>query len=189
MTDGRRPTGRRGPLTEIGLLDEVLHSHAASLGPDLAAYRNHAYRVANFCLAFPSQDADVLPKAAIAAACHDIGIWSAGTFDYLEPSAGAAVRYLARSGRSEWADEITTVIREHHKLRPYHDSSRGLVESFRRADLVDLSRGLVTFGLPRGFLTEVFSLWPNAGFHKLLLRLALGRARTHPWSPLPMLRL
>jgi hypothetical protein len=30
--------------------------------------------------------------------------------------------------------------------------------------------------------------WPNAGFHRRLAQLAFERLRSHPLSPLPMLR-
>jgi hypothetical protein len=44
-------------------------------------------------------------------------------------------------------------------------------------------------GLPRAMVSELFDRWPSAGFHARLIRLSLARLRTHPWSPLPMLRL
>jgi hypothetical protein len=145
--------------------------------------------VANFCLALPSVNAAALERVAVAAAFHDIGIWTARTFDYLAPSIAAATAWLARMGRSAWTPEIAAMIREHHKLRRYRAEPIGLVEAFRRADLVDVSHGLVAFGLPRRLRGEVFSKWPDAGFHLMLVRLTLGRLRTHPLSPLPMLRL
>ena len=64
-------------LTEIAKLDEVLNAHAAALGGDFAGYRNHAYRVMNLCLALSPIRAD-RKKIAIAAAFHDLGIWTAG---------------------------------------------------------------------------------------------------------------
>ena len=36
-------------LRDVDIVDEVLRSHSAELGPDFAAYRNHVYRVLNFC--------------------------------------------------------------------------------------------------------------------------------------------
>jgi hypothetical protein len=45
-----------------------------------------------------------------------------------------------------------------------------LAEPFRRADWVDVSRRLITFGLSRTLLGEIFSTWPNTGFHKLLFQ-------------------
>ena len=85
--------------------------------------------------------------------------------------------------------EVTAMIQEHHKLTAYRGDPAWLVEPFRRADLVDVSRGVVRYGLARATLSEIFARWPSAGFHARLLRLSLGRLRTHPWSPLPMVRL
>jgi hypothetical protein len=176
-------------LTEITTLDTVLEAHAAALGRDFAAYRNHTYRVVNFCVALSSPEPPTLEKAAIAAAFHDLGIWTAGTFDYLPPSVGLATAHLARSGRSAWAPEIEAMILQHHKISPYRTQADWLVEPFRKADWVDVSRGLIAFGLSRRFRAEVFSAWPNAGFHRRLVQLSLRRLRTHPWNPLPMMRL
>lgn len=174
-------------ITELPILDEVLHAHAAVLGRDFAGYRNHTYRMTNFCLALLGPDAP-REQVVMAAAFHDIGIWTAGTFDYLEPSVAAATQHLMRSGRAAWVPEIATMIREHHKLLAYRGESERIVEPFRRADIVDVSHGLFRFGLERRFLREVFSRWPDEGFHRKLAHLSVGRLLTHPWSPLPMVR-
>ena len=68
-------------------------------------------------------------------------------------------------------------------------SAAGIAEPFRRADWIDVTRGLRTFGLPRVVINEVFAAWPSAGFHRRLVELSFERLRTHPLSPLPMLRL
>ena len=177
-------------LTEIATLDELLHAHEAVLGGDFSAYRNHTYRVVNLCAALSSAVApEQLQKMAIAAAFHDLGIWTDGTFDYLQPSVQLAVTHLSHSGRAEWTPEITAMILEHHKISAWRGNPRWLVEPFRRADWVDVTRGLRTFGLSRSLLREIFSTWPSAGFHKRLVQLELKRLQPHPWSPLPMLRL
>lgn len=174
--------------TEIAVLDQVLAAHAGELGGDFTAYRNHTYRVVNLCLAFSAGAPEPLEKIAVAAAFHDLGIWTDGTFDYLEPSIRAAAAHLAAAGREAWTAEVTVAIREHHKITAYRGAHR-LVEPFRRADWVDVTRGLRRFGLPRRLLREVFAAWPDAGFHKRLAQLGVMRLRTHPWSPLPMVRL
>jgi hypothetical protein len=92
-------------LTELRVLDDVLLAHAPQLGADLPAYRNHAYRVANLCAALRPPDPDSHDKIAIAAALHDLGIWTADTFDYLPPSIELATDYLRSSGRPEWTAE------------------------------------------------------------------------------------
>jgi hypothetical protein len=176
-------------LTEIATLDALLQAHATELGADFTPYRNHTYRVVNLSIAFSSGNPDSLQKFAIAAALHDMGIWTDRTFDYLQPSIRLAGAYLARSGRTEWTPEITEMILEHHKISTYRSNPNWLVEPFRRADWVDVSRGLLTFGLPRTQLSEILSAWPSAGFHKRLVQLTLKRLRTDPLSPLPMVRL
>ena len=176
-------------LTKIPLLDELLQHHASALGADFGAYRNHTYRVVNFCSALSTSDPMAIEKIAMAAAFHDLGIWTDKTFDYLPPSEGLARAYLARKGNAEWAPEIRAMIHEHHKITRYRRNPTWLVEAFRRADLVDVSRGIITFGLPRKFLREVFSTFPNAGFHKRLVQLSLRWLLSHPLNPLPMYRL
>ena len=176
-------------LTEISSLDGLLRAHAAELGDDFTAYRNHTYRVVNLCAALSSTDPERLEKMAVAAAFHDLGIWTDGTFDYLRPSIRLANAHLAQSGRAEWEPEITAMILEHHKISPWKGNPDWLVEPFRRADWIDVTRGLRRFGLPRRLLGEVFWTWPSAGFHKRLVQLELQRLRTHPWNPLPMVRL
>lgn len=176
-------------LTEIATLDALLQAHAIELGSDLTTYRNHTYRVVNLCVALSSGNPEQLEKIAIAAAFHDLGIWTDGTFDYLQPSIRLADAHLAHSGRTEWTPEITAMILQHHKISAWRGNPHWLVEPFRRADWIDVTRGLRTFGLPRKLLAEIFSTWPNAGFHKRLIQLELKHLRTHPWNPLPMVRL
>lgn len=175
-------------LETIATLDELLEAHKAELGKDFTAYRNHTYRVVNLCIALSSSDPGQIQKMAIAAAFHDLGIWTDGTFDYLQPSIRLASAHLAHRGREEWIPEITEMIRQHHKISAWKGHPHWLVEPFRRADWIDVTR-LRTFGLPRRLLKEIFAAWPSAGFHKRLVQLEMKRLRTHPWSPLPMVRL
>lgn len=181
--------GASDVLARIPTLDTVLGAFAGALGRDFEAYRNHAYRVANLCVAQSSRDAAQVEKIAIAAAFHDLGIWTASTFDYLRPSVDLASAHLAASGRSDWTLEITEMILQHHKVSRYRDNPHWLVEPFRRADWTDVSRGFITCGVPRTVVREVLAAWPSAGFHKRLLQLELRRLRSHPWHPLPMVRL
>jgi hypothetical protein len=177
------------PLLQIPTLDTILDVHARALGGDLEGYRNHVYRVANLCVAQLTGSAEEIEKTAVAAAFHDLGIWTDRTFDYLSPSASLARAYLTNSGRADWIPEITETIFGHHKVSRYRGPDGWLVEPFRRADWMDVSMGVISFGLSRRLFEAALSLWPRAGFHKRLVQLALRRARTHPWSPLPMVRL
>ena len=186
-------------LTALDTLDAVLERHADALGTDLVPYRHHAYRVVNFCAALSAQGSrteprvstpqpDALQKITIAVAFHDLGIWTDQTFDYLGPSERLAMVQLAQSGRADWSLEISEMILQHHKLRRYRAHDNWLVEPFRRADLIDVTQGVIRFGLPREFIRDLYELWPTEGFHRRLVDFELERLRTHPWSPLPMLR-
>ncbi len=177
------------PLTRIATLDEVLHAHRAQLGGDFTAYRNHVYRVANLCVALAFAEGAQVEKIAIAAVFHDLGIWTEGTFDYLPPSILLARAHLNAVGRPEWEPEITEMIAGHHKILSFRGNPEWLVEPFRRADWIDVTLGLRSFGMPRGLVRELYAAWPAAGFHRRLARLSLRRLRTHPLSPLPMFRL
>jgi hypothetical protein len=177
-------------ITDLPQLDHILSAYATELAGDFAGYRHHTYRVVNLCVALSGGDERQLDKIAIAAAFHDIGIWTDRTFDYLGPSVVRAREYLAAAGRADWIAEVTAMILQHHKITAWRSPRpEWLVESFRRADWIDVSRGLLRFGLPRAFITAVQSRWPSAGFHRRLVALELERIRTHPWSPLPMMRL
>ena len=175
-------------LTSIPTIDEVLHDHAAELGHDFSAYRNHVYRVANLCAAMVDGRGD-LEKIAVAAVFHDLGIWTKKTFDYIAPSVALAREYLTARDRAAWAAEVEQMIEDHHKITPSRANRDSLVEPFRRADWIDVTRGLRTFGLPRPLIRSVLAGWPNAGFHRRLVQLTLERFRMHPLTPLPMVKL
>ncbi|SFH55881.1 HD domain-containing protein [Planctomicrobium piriforme] len=172
----------------IPTLDAILDAHAADLGEDDLAYRNHAYRVANICAMLSPNPPENIEKIAIAAAFHDLGIWTDKTFDYLQPSIRLVTAHLDRLGKSEWATEICEMILQHHKLSPYRGNSQWLVEPFRRADWMDVSCGLLNFGLSRNFLRELFVKWSSAGFHRRLVSLEMKHLLSHPWNPVPMMK-
>lgn len=175
-------------LVNVPRLDALLERHADALGADFVAYRNHTYRVANFYCLLDADDATDLDKLAVAAACHDLGIWTAHTLDYLAPSVALATAYLAEIGKTEWGVEVAAMVDNHHKLTRCGGDVPPSAETFRRADWIDVSRGRLRFGLARCAVVDVLALFPNAGFHRLLARLSLRRLARHPLRPLPMFR-
>lgn len=173
--------------TRLPLLDEILDRHAAPLGADFAAYRNHAYRVTNFCGALAPGSIDE-PAIGIAAAFHDLGIWTDATFDYLEPSQRHAREWLAAGAHRSLSGLVDAMIGHHHQVTAYRGAQGALVDLFRRADWLDVTRGLLPTVIPRAFLAEVFGAFPDAGFHRKLLRLTARQLVRNPLKPLPMLR-
>ncbi len=176
------------PSLSSELLEELLPAYLQLLGADYDAYKNHCMRVFNFCRALVGNSLEVDDKIVVAAFFHEIGIWSDSTFDYIRPSQILARRYLEKSGRTVWIDEIEAMIGEHHKLTRYRVNPSWLVEAFRKAEWIDVSGGMLRFRLPDDFVTDVLEAFPNSGFHKKLVELTVGRLKTHPFSPLPMIK-
>lgn len=172
----------------IPLLEEILGHWQAKLGADYIGYKHHVYRMAHCCLALRDCTDVERDKIFIAAAFHDLGIWTEETVDYLPPSILLARDYLSAAGLAEWSAEIEDMIDQHHKLRPVHQSVSALVEVFRRGDLVDFSLGVIRFGIPRRDIKALQQQFPNAGFHKRLMQLAGGWFRRHPLSPPPFIK-
>jgi hypothetical protein len=52
-----------------------------------------------------------------------------------------------------------------------------------------VTRGLRRFGMSGAIVARLFAAWPSAGFHWRLMTLTLDRVRSHPLTPLPMVRL
>ena len=198
-------------LTSLPTVEAVLDNHASELGHDLIAYRNHVYRVVNLCLAIVGDRCIELEKIAVAAVFHDLGIWTNNTFDYIAPSVAIAREHLTTRGMPDWIPEIEAMIVDHHKVttsraNPHPSTIAGgalsgvagpalsgvegqlLVESFRRADWIDVTRGLRRFGLPRTFIAAVAATWPDEGFHRRLVELTIDRWWKHPLNPLPMVK-
>jgi predicted metal-dependent HD superfamily phosphohydrolase len=130
--------------TGFPLVDAVLERFAGALGDDREGYAGHVARVLAFYRGI-APDHEAPERVQIAGAFHDLGIWTARTFDYLAPSVRLARDYLTAEGREELAPEVERIILEHHKLTPYRAQFCETVEVFRRADLVD--RRLARFAL------------------------------------------
>jgi hypothetical protein len=169
-------------VTAHPIVDAVLQRYEDALGGDLRAYRNHVYRGLTYHQALCG--APVPDWAALAWAVHDLGIWTAGTFDYLGPSADLASTLANEFGITE-VGQARTMIAEHHKLRAVGDP---MTEAFRIADRIDVSRGVLTGSLQRSFVKGVVRELPYLGFHAFLVRGLLGYAAAHPRRPFPMLR-
>jgi hypothetical protein len=115
----------RPVLTQLELLDTLHGQHAGLLGKEFDAYRNHTYRLVNFCAAqLAARDDEAQQKIQIAAAFHDLGIWSAHTFDYLPPSNALAQAWLSANGKQAWSDDIAGMINARTAARSLRRFSR-----------------------------------------------------------------
>ena len=173
------------------LVEEILDAHRErACGDDAgyAGYRGHVYRVLNFArVLVADEDGDRDTKLAIAGAFHDLEAFS--SLDYLAPSIRAQDRWLAQTGRSQWSEELAVIIAEHHRLTPYTGPHARLAEAFRKADLVDVSQGLIHPGIPRARVREVRRTFDVGPFFTRVVPMALARhVIRHPLDPMPHLR-
>jgi len=178
---------------DIPLLEAIFADWEDVIGADYDGYRNHVYRMINCCFALKTCTEEEQQKIIIAGAFHDIGIWIDNTMDYIPPSLPPAKAYLKANGLEKWDEEISLMISEHHKLRPYKDrlgkdNPDMLVELFRKGDLVDFSLGLFKFGIDKAYLKSLKAAFPNSGFHTGLVKKSIKRFLRHPLNPAPMMK-
>jgi hypothetical protein len=176
-------------IVDLPVIDSVLGCHADQIGADLPAYRNHVCRIVNLMDAMAPVDPGDSLAVGTAAAFHDIGLWTAGTWDYIPPSVAAAERWLGDAGQVALAPRVRAMIENHHKLLPCPAGTDRLVENFRRADWCDVSLGLRPGGVAAARYRQILDRFPARGFHRRLLGLAIRHGWRQPWRPLPMFRL
>ena len=169
------------------LIEDMLSGFGSIIGKELPRYKNHVYRVYLNCLLLDPA-AENREKYAIAAVFHDIGIWTDDTFDYLAPSIRQASLYLAGINKQQWTPEIASMIYWHHKLSQYKGEHEKTVETFRKADWMDVSLGLLTFGFDKQKIRRARRKFPNAGFHLFLVKQSVKNFFKHPLNPIPVFK-
>jgi hypothetical protein len=172
----------------FGAISQLMASFAPVIGADLEKYQNHVCRVVANCLAIDNSEEN-RNKYVIAGVFHDIGIWTDRTIDYLGPSENIATRYLHDSSQELLIPEIIAMIHWHHKTTSYNGEHSYTVNTFRKADWIDVSLGLLSFDSNPGIGPRYRKRFPNRGFHMFLLKQLAKNFLKHPLSPLPMFRL
>jgi hypothetical protein len=168
-------------------IEKLLNRFTPVLAEDYEKYRNHVYRVFLNCRLIDNERSNE-EKYATAAVFHDIGIWTHDTVDYLEPSIEEARKYLIEAGRPDWIEEISLMIYWHHKTKTYKGNYGNTVECFRKADWIDVSLGLLTYGFDAKTLKLNRKILPNKGFHWFLIKRIGKNFLRHPLKPLPMFK-
>jgi len=172
------------PELTIETVDTILESCWRGDQSLLAPYRNHVLRMTSFCQALNGAvDAFEL---GVAGAFHDLGVWVVPTWDYLKPTRELAHAWLRDLSRSECGGRVDAMIEYHHKLTRYRGPHEDVVESFRRADWIDVSRGRLRFGLSAALVESIVKRHPKLGFHAFLRKRLLQAFTETPLRPLPM---
>lgn len=162
-----------GTITVIShddVVERELSVISAALGRDLAAYRNHVYRVLTYAMHIVD-DEQWREAIAFALAYHDAGLWIAHDIAYLDPSEAFAEEQ--RSLRASHLDGglIRAIIHWHHKITPYAGSYAHVVNATRQADWADVTGGLIRRGITRQQVEMVEKAIPVLEFRTVLRRI------------------
>jgi hypothetical protein len=168
--------------------DGLFDRHGAVFGADRPIYHGHVHRVIGLVERQLTVPAELAGALGLAAFFHDAGIWFDRTWDYLPPSARRAVAALPPADRRH-TDLVAAMITEHHRVRRARHPDP-LVEAVRRADLTDITGGLVPApGVSRADYRTLVAEYPARGFRPMLLRAFRRGLRESPLRPAPMLKL
>lgn len=168
------------------LITNILSSYKSELGANFEKYHNHCCRVFIFASILSNASEEEKKQLAIASAFHDMGIWTANTFDYLEPSIKLAEKYLNQHQLDNWFENVKEIINNHHKLTSFKKNH--LAESFRKADLIDLTFGFIKFRISPIKITETKKLYPSLRFQSYIFKKVLKNIVRHPLNPLPIVK-
>ena len=72
----------------------------------------------------------------------------------------------------------------HHKITSYKDNE--LAEAFRKADLVDLTLGIISHGISHRDILELYQTFPESNFHLFILKEVAVNTFKNPFNPLPI---
>lgn len=185
------PATREPIITDAPRIDALIAPFESRFprASDFRGYRAHCLRMLNY---FAMQVADFAGHRElieIALAFHDATIFDGQGLDYLDSAAAQAQAHLARIERTAWQEPVTLMIVNHHKLTAYRGPHERLVEAMRRADWIDVSLGMLRFGLDRMRLAEVREALPLETFYpRTMVPFVLRHAALHPRRPLPNFR-
>jgi hypothetical protein len=121
----------------------------------------------------------------VAGLLHDIGLYDGASEGgvYVTDGRNFAERLLA--GRPGWDERRTLLcleaIERHHEVRPQWDAGAE-VELIRRADMAELSSGLINFGVSRGWIRGLWRAVPRDGLYGEVGKMVAKAARERPAS-------
>jgi predicted metal-dependent HD superfamily phosphohydrolase len=113
---------------------------------------------------------------------HDLGLYTDSRDPYVTEGARLAARVLEPFGwPPERLQRCMDACEQHHA--PRSRMAMGLeVELVRRSDLVDVTAGVVNFGLDRGWLRNLFREIPRDGLWRLIGAAVRNELRHRPAS-------
>lgn len=149
-----------------------------------SGFRHHCKRLHRFAAKLLARErlAFDLDVAYVVAMWHDLGLVSERDqgHNYLQRSRALFHREVAGLDlRGTDPTVLDECLLYNHRVLPVPNLSRE-AECFRKAVIIEHSRGLVRFGLPRIEVDEVFAEYPRDDFDRVLLDFAWRTLRHEP---------
>lgn len=172
-------------LVRTGAEREALERLRALTGDRNGPMERHGLRCFLICERLAadaglSVDSELLLVAGL---LHDIGLYDGASEGGVYVSDGRDYAEGMLAGRDAWpADRVRLcgeAIERHHELRSQWTAGAE-VELMRRADLVELSSGLVDFGLGRGWIRGLWRAVPRDGVYGEVAKMVGKALRERP---------
>ena len=165
--------------------EAIFQEHKLVLGKDFEHYRGHCYRILNYMNYWKLNEVE-FKTCEVAIPFHDMGIWTHKTMDYLEVSFEGAKKYIEEKKLDIEKDSLENIIVNHHKISKIKDNS--LAEKLRKADLIDLSFGVIKFGIDQKAMHSIVSEFPFLEFQQVIFKKVFSHAVRNILNPFPMLK-
>jgi hypothetical protein len=166
-------------LSDTPATQAALEALRAAAGSDPAMER-HCLR--QFAIAERLAGDRAFDRELLLCACwlHDAGLFTHSRDPYVTEGARLAARVLEPfNWPPERLQRCMDACEQHHA--PRSRMAMGLeVELVRQSDLVDVTAGLVNFGVDRGWLRDLFRDVPRDGLWRLIGRAVRGELRHRP---------
>ncbi len=163
---------------------DALAAVRTATGEETGPMERHGLRVFLIASKLAERRGETVDREVLLVAgfLHDLGLYDSVSRGgvYVSDGAQFARELVVPHG---WSGERATLcanaIERHHDLRAQW-SAGAEVELTRRADLVDVSGGVVRFGLPRGWLHDLFAAVSRDGTYAEIARLVGHALRERP---------
>jgi HD domain len=121
----------------------------------------------------------------VAGLLHDIGLYDGASEGGVYTTDGAHFAMHLLEGRPGWDERRLELCRDaidrHHEIRSQWDAGAE-VELMRQADMVEVSSGLVNFGVSRGWLRGLWRAVPRDGLYPHIGKMVAKALRERPSS-------
>lgn len=172
-------------------IDSLLQSWEKQTTRNLIDYKFHVYRVWNLCLKLSgineSTDPELFRLLAITSAFHDSEYFINKKWDNLNTSNQKMIEYLKLVGLEDLSEIASLSLFNHHLLKIYRGPHFRIVESFRKADLIDFP-GWRLHGIDKQYLKKLRIVFPYRKFRIIVWFETFKQFSKSPLSGLPMLR-